>query len=89
MAITTLNRPDTDKLLSMRTQNNESGNLGDFFKGFYQDTTISDTIYNGWVDWYNSMEDLADDKLLVITRPDNTTYEVGSLPQRPRPIHRP
>lgn len=85
---TTLNRADTGKFLSMRTLNNETPTNGDFWRAFFSDNTISNALFNGWVDWYDNNEDLADDEALIGTHPNGNTYPIYSLPDRPRPVKR-
>ncbi len=85
---TTLNRQDTDKFFSFRTQVNESGTNGDTWRWLFSYSGISDTDYNNLVDTYEAWETLADNSQLTGTNPSGGTFGIGVAPQRPHPPKR-
>lgn len=94
MATETLTRLETDRLFAMRSKVNETAaDDGDFWPPMKAIASgVSDTVYNTWTDWYNGKEEFIETtgNTMYGTKPDGTsTPALASLPNRPRPTHRP
>lgn len=86
--MTTLSIAHTDLFFCMRSQQNETGDDGDFWKWATQSAFFNTTQYNALVNQYLGWESEADNSLLRGTTPGSTTFPIGSLPNRPRPVEK-
>lgn len=85
---TTLTRPQTDLMMSQRSQINESGDNGDWWGWATQFSGFTTTQYNAFTTQYNSWESEADSSVLTGTNSSGNHYLIGSLPNRPRPVEK-